>query len=116
MSWTVLSGWPSAVVAFAAFRAAFPRREAGWHSWALRSPCRFDCPRAVSRSSAGLRVKDVRAAQANCRTSPSLTNFAWAWLLYRERREHAFASLLPFIMIAAVLAVVALRGIVLARR
>jgi hypothetical protein len=43
-------------------------------------------------------------------------NFVSAWLLYRQRREHAFPLLLPFMMITAVLGVFALRGIVLVRR
>jgi hypothetical protein len=43
-------------------------------------------------------------------------NFVSAWLLCRDRREHAFPLLLPFMMIAAVLGVFALRGIVLLRR
>ena len=78
MSWTVLSGWPSAVVAFAAFRAALLTTR----SWLALLGAAI-AALLLSTSSFPIFRELSYVAIA--------TNFAWAWLLYRERREHAFA-------------------------
>ena len=97
MSWSVaVFGWPAVAAAGLAFSAAFLFRRSwlGLVGAALAAPFCFLVslyPIPVGR------VGGIIAFAAN---------FVCAWLLYRGRREVAFAFLLPFMIVAMLFAIV----------
>jgi len=103
MEQPVVLGWPSAAVALAAFGAAL-RTERGWLGLAGAIAA---TPFCVFVS--GYALFHWWGAVAG------VANFAAALLIFRARRDMAFAALLPFLIIVTVLGVFALRHIRLLR-
>ena len=101
MEWwpAVIFGWPAVVLAFATFAAGFLTNR----TWLGFAGAAFAAPFCFYASGYPLFEWFAPIALA--------ANFVSAWLLYRGRADIAFAALLPFMMVAAVLAVFALRDI-----
>jgi hypothetical protein len=99
MPWSVVVfGWPFAALAGVVFLIAFPssRRWLGFAGSALAAPFCFLVglyPIPMGRYGGPIALA---------------TNFISAWPLYRGRREIAFAFLVPFMMLVALMALLVL--------
>jgi hypothetical protein len=97
-----LFGWPSAAAAVATFCLALLTPSRKWLGFAGATIAMPFC--AVLSRSPTFRAPGLIALGANVLS---------AYLFYRGRRDIAFACLVPFMMIATILAVFALRHITL---
>ena len=102
MSWSgIVLGWPAVLAAFGAYGVAFVTT----HAWSGFIGAVIAAPFCVIVSGYPMFAAAGQVTLA--------ANVLAAFLLYRGRREVAFAALVPFMVVSTALAVFAVRGITL---